>query len=157
MQSSPFLIFLINFSEEEYNAIEFYLKQHTDGCSEQIPSQSDEEATQPRVNSLPMTRIATTDSLTNKRIDMYLKGGIFSVSYKAIVLDLLTKRLSPSIISGFIVNESHKVQENSQESFLCKILRRDSEGAFIKAISDKASSVARGGGMFGIENLMKSL
>lgn len=65
-----------------------------------------------------MTRIAPNDNMTNKRIELYLKGGIFAVSYKAIVLDLLTKKLSPSIISGFIINNAHKVEENSPESFL---------------------------------------
>eukprot|EP00347_Sterkiella_histriomuscorum_P024144 403332158 len=142
VHSSPFLIFLINFSDSDYQAIEYYLQQCTyDGT-----------------NPLMMTRIAPSDSLTNKRIDMYLKGGVFSVSYKAIVLDLLTKRLSPSIISGFIINNAHKVQENSQESFLCKILRKDNpDNAFIKCISDNPSLIARGGGIFGIENLMKIL
>ena len=89
---------------------------------------------------------------------MYLKGGVFSVSYKAIVLDLLTKRLSPSIISGFIINNAHKVQENSCESFLTKILRKDNpDGAFIKCISDKPNSVSKGGGIHGVESLMKSM
>ncbi len=104
-----------------------------------------------------MTRIAPSDSMTNKRIDMYLKGGIFSVIYKAIVLDLLTKRLSPSIISGFIINNAQKVEENSPESFLTQILRKDNADAFIKCFTDKPNSIARGGSMHVVENRMKSL
>lgn len=79
-------MFLINFSDQEFAAIEFYLKRIG------------------KDNSLPLTKISASDNLTNKRIDLYLKGGVFSISYKCLVLDLLTKRLSPAIISGFIIN-----------------------------------------------------
>ena len=79
-------MFLVNFSDSEFNAIDFYMKTlGKDSC-------------------IPMTRIQSNESLSNKRIELYLKGGVFSISYKCLVLDLLTKRLSPSIIAGFIIN-----------------------------------------------------
>ena len=92
--SSPFLIFLVNFSNQDFDAIEFWLRRMPGGLD--LP--------------LSLTKISPSDSLSNKRVDMYLKGGVFSISYKAIVLDLLTKRLSPAIISGFIMNNSQKVK-----------------------------------------------
>jgi hypothetical protein len=78
------------------------------------------------------------------------------VTYKAIVLDLLTKRLSPSIITGFIINEAQKIKVKSAESFLMQILRRDNADAFIKCLTDKPVSVGSGT-IFGVESLMKSL
>lgn len=85
--------------------------------------------------SIPLTKISSNDNLSNKRIDLYLRGGIFAVSYKALVLDLLTKRLSPSIISGFLINDAHKLKHS--EAFLCKLLKKDNPDTFIKCFTDK--------------------
>jgi DNA excision repair protein ERCC-4 len=103
-----------------------------------------------------MTKISSTDNLSNKRIDLYLKGGVFSISYKCLVLDLLTKRLSPTIISGFIINAVQKLNDKSPESFLTQILRKENPDAFIKCVSDKPNSLGRGG-MISVETIMKSL
>jgi hypothetical protein len=42
----------------------------------------------------------------NKRAELFLKGGAWAITYKQLVLDLLTKRLSPSVITGFLVNNA---------------------------------------------------
>ena len=86
---SPYLIFLINFTDSEFVAIEHFLK----GEDDELP--------------LTLVNVATTDHLSTKRIESYLKGGVFAVSYKALVLDLLTKKLDPSILTGFIINNVH--------------------------------------------------
>ena len=76
---------------------------------------------------------------------MYLKGGVFACTYKILVLDLLTKKLSPSIITGFIINNAQKVFLKSPESFLTQILKKENSEAFIKAITDKPNSLGLGG------------
>ena len=76
-----------------------------------------------------------------KRTELFLKGGVYSITYKQLVLDLLTKRLSPKIISGFIINNVHKIKPNDPESFLCKLLIEGPEGnpdAFIKGFTSQA-------------------
>lgn len=126
---------MLSFSENEIDAIDLYLDQNGS-----------------------ITRIKSTESLNNKRLDLYLKGGIFSVTYKTLVLDLLTKRLSPSIISGFIINNAHKAgaKQSSFEPFLCKLLKKDNPDAFIKTFSDKPQNLIKGG-LIGIEKTMKNL
>lgn len=86
--TTPYLMFLINFSDQQFKSLEYYLE--TLGPD----------------TTLPLLKFATNDNLSNKRVDLYLKGGVFSISYKCLVLDLLTKRLSPSIITGFIINSA---------------------------------------------------
>lgn len=109
---------------------------------------------------VPLYKIHSSDSsISNKRLDLYLKGGVFTVTYKILVLDLLTKKLSPSIISGLIINCAHKAGSSGTktgESFIAEIIRRGNQDAFIKAISEKPQGVGRGG-IMGIEAFMKSL
>ena len=59
-----------------------------------------------------------------KRGDLYLKGGVFVVTYKQLVLDLLCKKLSPLIITGLIINQAHTCTNTCKESFLASIIRR---------------------------------
>ena len=100
-QSSPHLIFLLNFSDTDIAAIDLYLKE-----------------TGP--NTLPVHKIHSAESsISNKRLDLYLKGGIFFVTYKILVLDLLTKRLSASIVTGLVINNAHKAGPGKTgESFI---------------------------------------
>ena len=114
------MIFLLNFTDQEYAAIEFYQKG--------LPS------------SLPMLKIQSSDNVvSNKRLDLYLKGGIFSITYKILVLDLLTKRLSPAIVSGIIINNAHKAggRVKTGEIFIAEIIRKGNYEAFIKGFTEK--------------------
>ena len=113
-QTSPFLIFILNFSDQEFAALETYLEiLHKANNSPLIP--------------IPLIKIHSSEaSISNKRLDLYLKGGVFSVTYKILVLDLLTKRLSPSIISGLIINNAHQIcsKGKSGETFIAEIVRK---------------------------------
>jgi|LauGreDrversion4_2_1035121.scaffolds.fasta_scaffold80188_6 DNA excision repair protein ERCC-4 len=137
-QSSPYLIFLLNFSDTEIAAVDLYLKQNG-------------------ANKLPIHKIHSAESsISNKRLDLYLKGGIFFVTYKILVLDLLSKKLSASIITGLIVNNAHKAGgkgAKTGESFLAEIIRKGNPDAHIKAITDKSQALSRGS----VESLMKAL
>ena len=90
---------------------------------------------------MPLYKIHSSEtSVSNKRIDLYLKGGVFAVTYKILVLDLLTKKLSPSIITGIIINQAHKAgsaHAKTGESFIAEIVRRGNQKSFIKAITEK--------------------
>lgn len=134
----------MNFSDDEYNAIEYYLKMS------------------PVEDALPVVRVQSSDSaISNKRLDLYMKGGIFLVTFKILILDLLTKRLSPSIITGLIINQAHKAggRAKSGESFIAEIIRKGNPTAFIKGFTDKPWAVGKGSGIGvqGVENLLKSL
>jgi hypothetical protein len=92
-----------------------------------------------------------------KRSDQYLKGGVFCISYKQLVLDLLSKKVSPLIISGIIVNTAHKChKETDCETFLIKMIKRENPNSFVKCFSDNAEVVKRGG-LMKLEQAMRAL
>jgi DNA excision repair protein ERCC-4 len=73
------------------------------------------------------------------------------VTYKILVLDLLTKRLSPSIISGLIILNAHK-SGKSGDSFITELIRKGNPDAFIKCFTEKPQALGKN-----CEAFMKSL
>lgn len=78
---------------------------------------------------------------------------------------MLTKRLTPTIISGFIINDAHSIRgsmgrgtdtDNSHESFLATFLKKENPAAFIKCFTSSPSGIIRGG-QNKLEKIMKSL
>jgi hypothetical protein len=125
----PFLIFLINFDDHEFDALEVFLKDlnQLDGISSKIT-------------------LVNMKGEVAKRSDQYLKGGVFCISYKQLVLDLLSKKVSPLIISGIFINTAHKChKETDSETFLIKMIKRENPNSFVKCFSDNAEVVKRGG------------
>lgn len=118
----PYLIFLVNFKEEQFRAIEFHVnKQANDLFNSLKKSNKLPEGTE--LNKLlPLKKLGSSDN--NKRNELYLKGGIFSVTYQQLVLDLLSMKLSPHIISGMIVCNVHKVKQNCSEAFLAQLIKK---------------------------------
>lgn len=68
---------------------------------------------------------------------MYLRGGIFLVTYKVLMLDLVSKRFDPQLISGMIINQNQGVRESLNEMFLAKILSQENPVAWIKWVTDR--------------------
>ena len=77
-----------------------------------------------------------------KRGELFLKGGAFAITYKQLVLDLLTKRLSPSVITGLLINNCHKTKPNTQDTFLASLLKDDNQGAFVKCFTSSPHLLA---------------
>jgi DNA excision repair protein ERCC-4 len=84
-----------------------------------------------------MTRIADKELL--KRNDNYLKGGVFFLTFRQLVIDLLCKKLSPMIIDGVIVNKCHKTN-NESESFIIKLITSENSRCFVKCFTDRPNS-----------------
>jgi hypothetical protein len=83
------------------------------------------------------------------------------VTYKILILDLLTKKLSPSIISGLIINNAHKANakgagNKTGEAFLAEIIRQGNQSVFIHAITEKPSALGRLN-LSAMENMMKGI
>ena len=136
----PFLIFLINFEDHEFEALEVFLRD-LNACDQ---------------NSQSITLVNMKGEVA-KRSDLYLKGGLFCISYKQLVLDLLSKKVSPLIISGIVVNSAHKChKETDCETFLIKMIKRESPNTFVKCFSDSPEVVKRGG-LIKLEAAMRAL
>ena len=92
------------------------------------------------------------EASTKQRIEMYLKGGIFAPTPNTLILDLLSKKLSPHIITGFIIMNAEKSLKGSHAfgvnsfmsnvQFCLKVFRRDNKDGFIKAFSANPGAVA---------------
>jgi len=52
-----------------------------------------------------------------------MKGGLFAVTAKTLALDLLGKKFSGAIVTGFILFEFEKVEPHSIETFLIRVLK----------------------------------
>ena len=83
------------------------------------------------------------------------------MTYKILILDLLTKKLSPSIISGLIINNAHKANckgagNKTGEAFLAEIIRQGNQSVFIHAITEKPSALGRLN-ISAMENMMKGI
>ena len=60
---------------------------------------------------------------SSKRAQRYMKGGLFAVTAKTLALDLLGKKFSGAIVTGFILFEFEKVEPHSIETFLIRVLK----------------------------------
>ncbi len=68
------------------------------------------------------------------------------MTYKQLVIDLLSKKVSPLIITGIVINEAQKCHKaHSSENFLIRQIKKDNPQAFVKCFSDKPHKVVAGG------------
>lgn len=112
----PPLIFLLNFDDEEVNAIKDTYKSLE--------------------NSIPKITIANISTEpSTKRKKFYLQGGIYSISAVVLVFDLLQKVLSPLIITGLIINKMERIkQEIYREAWIATLIRLETNNPFIIGI-----------------------
>ena len=96
-----------------------------------------------------------SDSSVEERRQLYLQGGVFFVSSKILVMDMLTKRVPIDYITGILVTRAHKIAESSQESFILRMFREHNSDGFIKAFSDIPTAFMAG--YCQVERVMKLL
>ena len=77
---------------------------------------------------------------TNKRREMYMKGGVLSISLRILVVDILSGILKPLDITGFYVLHAERVRETSNDSFIINLYRDENDWGFVKAVSDEPES-----------------
>jgi DNA excision repair protein ERCC-4 len=51
------------------------------------------------------------------------QGGCLLVTSRILIVDLLDGKLEPHRITGFVVNQAHKVSDTSTEAFIVRIYR----------------------------------
>ena len=73
---------------------------------------------------------------TNNRMKFYSSGGIFSITSRILVVDLLTFPNLAESVTGVVVLHAEKVVATSVEAFILRIFRQKNRNGFIKAFSD---------------------
>ena len=105
------------------------------------------------VKHLP--KVINTDVSIEERRKYYLQGGVFFVSSRILVVDMLTKRIPIEYITGIMVQRAHKIGTSSQESFILRMYREINSDGFVKGFSDSPTSFLTG--YCQVERVMKQL
>uniref|UniRef100_M4BN67 ERCC4 domain-containing protein n=1 Tax=Hyaloperonospora arabidopsidis (strain Emoy2) TaxID=559515 RepID=M4BN67_HYAAE len=100
-------------------------------------------------------RVVDARTPLNERQQIYKRGGVFFVTTRILVVDLLSSHVDPGIVSGLLVNKAHLVTETSIEAFILRLYRERNRDGFIKAFCD--DSVALSSGFNRVEQVLKHL
>ncbi|KAH0538214.1 hypothetical protein FGG08_005183 [Glutinoglossum americanum] len=100
------------------------------------------------ISASPLARglsVVNTDVMTvGTREKMYARGGIFSVTSRILVVDLLTSLLDPEMLTGVVVLHAERVVATSLEAFILRIYRERNKIGFLKAFSDNPEPFTTG-------------
>lgn len=122
------------------------------------------------------TEVTNESGQGKDRLAMYKRGGIFLITTRILIVDLLTQMASPKDIDGILVAHAENVTEESTEAFILRIYRTqkrwDTNAApnasvndsaivqsvrygFVKAFSDAPDSLMAG--FAKVDKILKSL
>ncbi|KAG6006181.1 hypothetical protein E4U21_007291 [Claviceps maximensis] len=91
-----------------------------------------------------LTVVNTDFQSVGAREKMYSGGGIFSITSRILVVDLLTGLLDPESITGMIVLHADRVVATSLEAFILRVYRQKNKIGFLKAFADNPDPFTTG-------------
>lgn len=91
-----------------------------------------------------LTVVNTDYTNVGTREKMYASGGIFSITSRILVVDLLTGLLNVEKITGMIVLHADRIVATSLEAFVLRIYRQKNKAGFLKAFSDNPDPFTTG-------------
>ncbi|KAG5982449.1 hypothetical protein E4U55_001897 [Claviceps digitariae] len=91
-----------------------------------------------------LTVVNTDFQSVGAREKMYSGGGIFSITSRILVVDLLTGLLDPESITGLIVLHADRVIATSLEAFILRVYRQRNKIGFLKAFADNPDPFTTG-------------
>ena len=83
-----------------------------------------------------LTVVNTDYTSVGAREKMYARGGVYSITSRILVVDLLTNLLDADRITGVILLHAEKVIATSLEAFILRLYRQKNKAGFLKAFSD---------------------
>ncbi|KAF2722216.1 DNA repair protein [Polychaeton citri CBS 116435] len=90
-------------------------------------------------------QLVNTDSMSvGTREEMYKGGGIFSVTSRILIVDLLSGLLDASTVTGMLVLHADRIVSTSLEAFIVRIYRQKNKSGFLKAFSDQPEPFTAG-------------
>lgn len=77
---------------------------------------------------------------------MYERGGVFCITSRILIVDLLTNAVSSRDIDGLLIAHAEQVASESTEAFIIRIYssQKKREEGFIKGFSDQADALVSG-------------
>ncbi|PTB70559.1 DNA repair protein [Trichoderma citrinoviride] len=91
-----------------------------------------------------LTVVNTDLQTVGAREKMYANGGIFSITSRILVVDLLTGLLNPELITGIIALHADRIIATSLEAFILRVYRQKNKVGFLKAFSDNPDPFTTG-------------
>ncbi|KAL0937574.1 DNA repair protein [Colletotrichum truncatum] len=95
-------------------------------------------------NARGLTVVNTDFTSVGAREKMYTRGGIFSITSRILVVDLLTNLLDTEKVTGLVVLHADRVVATSLEAFILRIYRQKNKAGFLKAFSDNPDPFSTG-------------
>ncbi|KAK9453708.1 hypothetical protein V1511DRAFT_482576 [Dipodascopsis uninucleata] len=109
-----------------------------------------------RSRSVGLTVVNTESLNIEKRELAYNSGGVFYVTSRILVVDMLSGIIPVEKVTGVAVLHAEKVSATSTEAFILRLFREKNKNGFIKAFSDSPESFA-GGGFSPLTTSLKNL
>ncbi|CAH9137467.1 unnamed protein product [Cuscuta epithymum] len=103
------------------------------------------ESSAPGTSGLPILPSEITSDLpAHQRLSLYTSGGIFFITSRILIVDLLTRRLPTTSVAGIIILNAHSISDTSTEAFIVRIIRSANRSLYIRAFSDRPHAMVSG-------------
>ncbi|KAG6333461.1 hypothetical protein ID866_5631 [Astraeus odoratus] len=103
----------------------------------------------------PGLRVVGYEMGKRDRQDLYKKGGLFSVTSRILVVDMLQSDIPTELITGIVVLHAERVTALALEAFIVRLYREKNTTGFLKAFSDQPEHITSG--LSPLRNIMKEL
>ena len=121
------LIFLLNYSLEEI---------------ELLKNEGQQQQEEVGLNEKLKIRIIDKKETKIRRSRLYISGGIYCVSNTILLLDMMENIVSPSIITGIVINHAEDIETIlDKESWMSTILKISNKKSFIIAFTERAEMI----------------
>lgn len=91
-----------------------------------------------------LIKVNTELMTVGTREQLYARGGVFSITSRILIVDLLSGLLNPSTITGVLVLHAERIVATSLEAFIIRIYRQRNKQGFLKALSDNPEPFTNG-------------
>ena len=78
-----------------------------------------------------LPKIVNNEVGVKERGEMYLEGGVMSITSRILVVDMLAKRFPTENVDLVIVNHAHRINETSLEAFVLELYRKSNKVPFL--------------------------
>ena len=111
------------------------------------------------VSMLP-TMITNESGLASDRAALYQQGGVFAITSRILIVDLLTGTIPSADIDGMLIAHGENVTDQSTEAFIVRIYQsrqqqQHAEPGFVKAFSEAPDALTAGFAQ--IDKILKAL
>ncbi|KAL1568952.1 DNA repair endonuclease uvh1, variant 2 [Salvia divinorum] len=86
----------------------------------------------------------TADLSLPHRLSLYTSGGIFFITARILIVDLLTRRFPTTALAGILLLNAHSLSDTSTEAFIVRILRSLNRSLYVRAFSDCPQAMVSG-------------